>query len=229
MEDFQQPVKELITVLKEARAKARAIKDLSEPFLIKVDNTLARLINSSAHAVGLPIEEAEGMVIEERGPVTSMFGKDLSKAIAASEAKAAKLNVTEDVLAKLRAETATIIARIPELSPKQFHEQYQDAQIRRVAKKLGIAVTTTDPEQITLEFVRQLFEVAASKADKAKAIADADVVEAKEVEAQTGQEAAKPEASKEPHTKPAQHSSNAVPSSPAIGKKPTEKPKPGKK
>lgn len=145
-------VKSLIDTLQLAKDAIQNIQNLPEPYRIKADKTLSLLINSSASAVGLPIDEQQSEVFETK-PVTNFLGREITPTVVETH-----VQVNEDDLSKFREKIQGIIDNLDNISPKQLYDNNEESVIRGVAKVLGLEVTANNPERINLEFIQLIYD-----------------------------------------------------------------------
>lgn len=145
-------IQKLIDILLDTRTKISEINGLPDAFKTRAERTITILANSSAHTIGQTVEEIEGVQQMEFPPITEFMGKPIQ----VSEVPMNK-KVDPDVLDNYRKKIGEIVDSLADLTPKEFYDKHTESEIRGVAKQLGIAVTTTDPEVITMEFINSIY------------------------------------------------------------------------
>lgn len=153
-------IKELISVLDMATASIKAIVNLPDSFRIRAEKTLTILSNSSAHAIDIPISEFKADIVEEFGPITNFLGKEITpRKPIDPKTVTAETNEFQEFKKKCTA----IMDAMSTMSPKQFFDALNENEIRGVAKLLGMSITSTDPEIITMEFIHEMYAAHALK------------------------------------------------------------------
>ena len=154
MENAQQKYEseKLIEILSNALSDIDALTNVPEAFSIRATRTILILRNGIANALGVDLVEG-GVKQQEIQPITDFWGRDVSQ-------KKETVNVdplTQGAVELYREKIWGIIYAITEQTEREFYDKYSESEVRGVAKLLGIAVTNTDPETITMDFISQIF------------------------------------------------------------------------
>lgn len=153
MEPHIQAIEDFSQILNEASESIMHLKDLPEHFKHRAKRALSVLSNSARHAAGLQSTESdeEAFVVK---PVTEMFGRSV---VPHSKVPVAQVAPTVDLIEDFRKRCAELIDVFKTQSPKQFLDNCSEREIRGVAKQLGMSdVSSSNPERIDLEFVREM-------------------------------------------------------------------------
>lgn len=154
MENAQQKAEseKLIQILSKAMTDIEALKHVPEAFSLRSARTILILRNGIANALGVDLI-GDSTTQEEIKPITDFWGRDVRQ----KKESVTVDPLTQNAIDSYREKIWAIIYTIADQTEREFYDKYLDSEVRGVAKLLGIAVTNTDPEVITMEFVSQIF------------------------------------------------------------------------
>lgn len=201
MEPHIRAIEEYAQILTEAKQAISFIKDLPEHFKSRSSRAIGVLAASALSAAGLPSDPNNDEPAFEVKPVTEMFGRSV---VPHSKVPTAQVAPSENLIEDFRKRCAELIDIFRTQSPKQFLDNCSESEIRGVAKQLGMSdVSSTNPERVDLEFVREMKDLLEHNDAQALANEEAGQArqEAKDAQAQAIAEKAKEEV-KEDNSKP---------------------------
>lgn len=150
-------IQQLIDLLQDTRSQIASIENLPDNYRLKAERTLTVLANQSAHNIGGAIEDV-AMAQVEFPPITHFMGRELNIA-----KPAARKSVDPEALGIYKKKLEAIIESMGGTTPKEFYDRCSESEIRGVAKMLGLAVTTTEPDIITMKFIEDIYEAYEAK------------------------------------------------------------------
>ena len=152
---------EAIELLSEVHNKLSVLLIDDFPNLkLKSDNVLRVLINGFKVVNNQPIGDQTETLVTDFPPITSMFGKEIDFQ-KTPEKKPFVIDKSEFDSFKEKIDNALSVFEA--ISEKDILETFDDFTIRGIAKIAGIEVTPTDPEKVTVQFVKQIKDALAAK------------------------------------------------------------------
>lgn len=154
MEPHIRAIEDYAQILNEAKQAISMINDLPEHFKSRSTRSLGVLAAAALSAAGLPSDPGNDEPAFEVKPITEMFGRSV---VPQSRVPVAQVAPSETLIEDFRKRCAELIDVFRTQSPKQFLDNCSESEIRGVAKQLGMSdVSSTYPERIDLEFVREM-------------------------------------------------------------------------
>lgn len=159
-EPHENAIAELVNILGETMKKIDAITDLPEHFRVRSTHALSILRNSSANVINMSIEEIQTEVVVDR-PLTHL----LDRFVGRTEPPVPQ-PLTDNSKAEFRKKIEAIIESMPSLTPKEFYDRSSEIEMRGVGKLLGLQITGSIPETITMEHVSLMYEAIKKKPEE---------------------------------------------------------------
>lgn len=156
MEHFT-AVREAINITRECRDRIKAIEGLPDAFRTRMLRPLTLSANAAANMIGDPIEESQDAIESDPNvgkPLTALLGKQLL----INQDKAAKADVTQDQIETFKNRINMLAESVGNMSAKDMRDNWSDDELRGVAKVLGLPVTYTEPERMTMEWILKIQE-----------------------------------------------------------------------
>jgi hypothetical protein len=142
---------EVIDILEEAGQNiAKILKD-NQTLSLRVSSTLERLANGMKVLIGK--EPSENKKVFEMEKLKTILGREIHEK---KELKVVTPNKTDVDL--LRETANTLYDTFREQESKELIERLTDMELRAVAKKAGLEVTSTQPAKMTVQFVDKIKE-----------------------------------------------------------------------
>lgn len=173
MQQHKETVKRVIgkiNALKESIKKDLAEREL-EPFLIRCENSLDTMARALNVAIGGEIEQLNnGNSDFIPVPLTSVLDMATNAPVKTTDAD---VNPRQAEIDKIKAEVNDVYNSILQREPKEILEGTDELILRGVAKKAGLNVDANNPENLSVEFIKEIQTAIQSKIEIAEKIANA--------------------------------------------------------
>lgn len=153
--DTNSAVKQMIHIIEHARQQIKEIENLPGGFGLRADRAMEILSNSASHAIGQSFTPSSHDVPYDPPPITNFMGREI---VPAKKLELEIIDPSSKSLEIFRAECNKIIDVMETMSQKQFFDNYNESEIRGVGKLLGLPITGTEPEMITMELIGEIYK-----------------------------------------------------------------------
>jgi regulator of replication initiation timing len=146
-------IKIAIEKIKQFRKELDSILSNNENLQIRASNVLQTLENGFKHIIGLPLDEEGFDSGFKPSPITNVLGDDVTRTLPIIVKDIAPTDADKEAL---RQQALDAYDTFIDRDEKVILESLDEIVIRAVAKRAGMAVTSTEPERVGLEFINEI-------------------------------------------------------------------------
>jgi hypothetical protein len=146
-------IKIAISKIKQFRQELNGILANQENLQMRASNVLQTLENGFKHIIGLPLEQEGISTGFTPTPITNVLGDDVKQP---TPIVVKDINPTDADKEALRQQALDAYDTFVDRDEKLILESLDEIVIRAVAKRAGMAVTSTEPERVGLEFINEI-------------------------------------------------------------------------